>query len=43
MEIFKLGVVGAGTMGNGIAQVAAQIGCDVIMRTSSLTLFSHHP
>ena len=32
MEIKKIGVVGAGTMGNGIAQVAAQIGCDVIMR-----------
>jgi len=32
MEIKKLGVIGAGTMGNGIAQVAAQIGCEVIMR-----------
>ncbi|MEW6669635.1 MAG: 3-hydroxyacyl-CoA dehydrogenase NAD-binding domain-containing protein [Thermodesulfobacteriota bacterium] len=32
MEVKKLGVVGAGTMGNGIAQVAAQIGCDVVMR-----------
>ena len=32
MEIRKIGVVGAGTMGNGIAQVAALIGCDVIMR-----------
>jgi 3-hydroxybutyryl-CoA dehydrogenase len=32
MEIKKLGVVGAGTMGNGIAQVAAQIGCEVVMR-----------
>ena len=32
MEIKKIGVVGAGTMGNGIAQVAAQIGCDVVMR-----------
>jgi 3-hydroxybutyryl-CoA dehydrogenase len=31
MEIKKLGVVGAGTMGNGIAQVAAQVGCDVVM------------
>ena len=31
MEIRKLGVVGAGTMGNGIAQAAAQIGCDVVM------------
>jgi 3-hydroxybutyryl-CoA dehydrogenase len=32
MDIKKLGVVGAGTMGNGIAQLAAQIGCDVVMR-----------
>lgn len=32
MEIKKLGVVGAGTMGNGIAQVAAQVGCEVVMR-----------
>jgi len=32
MEIKKLGVVGAGTMGNGIAQLAAQIGCEVVMR-----------
>lgn len=32
MEIKKLGVVGAGAMGNGIAQVAAQIGCEVVMR-----------
>jgi 3-hydroxybutyryl-CoA dehydrogenase len=32
MEIKKIGVVGAGIMGNGIAQVAATIGCDVVMR-----------
>ena len=32
MEIKKIGVVGAGIMGSGIAQVAAQIGCDVVMR-----------
>lgn len=32
MEIKKVGVVGAGTMGNGIALVAAQIGCHVVMR-----------
>lgn len=32
MEIKRIGVVGAGTMGNGIAQVAAQIGCEVVMR-----------
>ena len=32
MEIKKVGVVGAGAMGNGIAQMAAQIGCEVVMR-----------
>jgi len=32
MDIKKLGVVGAGAMGNGIAQLASQIGCDVVMR-----------
>jgi len=32
MEIRRIGVIGAGTMGNGIAQLAAQIGCDVVMR-----------
>ncbi|MEW6264736.1 MAG: 3-hydroxyacyl-CoA dehydrogenase NAD-binding domain-containing protein [Thermodesulfobacteriota bacterium] len=32
MEIKKIGVVGAGTMGNGIAQVAASVGCEVVMR-----------
>ena len=32
MEIKKIGVIGAGTMGNGIAQAAAQIGCAVVMR-----------
>lgn len=32
MEIMTVGVVGAGTMGNGIAQIAAQIGCAVVMR-----------
>jgi len=32
MEIKKIGVLGAGTMGNGIAQVAAQAGYDVVMR-----------
>jgi 3-hydroxybutyryl-CoA dehydrogenase len=28
----KIGVVGAGTMGNGIAQLAAQMGAEVVMR-----------
>lgn len=32
MEVQKIGVIGAGTMGNGIAQMAAQIGCTVVMR-----------
>jgi 3-hydroxybutyryl-CoA dehydrogenase len=32
MEIKSIGVVGAGTMGNGIAQVAAESGFNVIMR-----------
>ena len=32
MEIKVIGVLGAGTMGNGIAQVAAQAGYNVIMR-----------
>jgi 3-hydroxybutyryl-CoA dehydrogenase len=31
-EIKTIGVVGAGTMGNGIAQLAAQMGANVIMR-----------
>src|SRR5688500_4040352 len=29
MQIKRVGVVGAGTMGNGIAQVFAQAGCEV--------------
>ncbi len=32
MQIKKVGVLGAGAMGNGIAQLAAQIGCEVVMR-----------
>lgn len=32
MEIKQIGVLGAGTMGNGIAQVAAQAGYEVVMR-----------
>ncbi len=32
MEIKKVGVLGAGAMGNGIAQVCAQVGYEVIMR-----------
>ncbi|MBF0508264.1 MAG: 3-hydroxyacyl-CoA dehydrogenase family protein [Deltaproteobacteria bacterium] len=32
MEIKKIGVIGAGTMGHGIALTAAQIGCQVVLR-----------
>lgn len=32
MDIKTVGVLGAGVMGNGIAQVAAMAGCNVIMR-----------
>ena len=32
MEIRTIGVIGAGTMGNGITQVAAQAGYDVVMK-----------
>jgi 3-hydroxybutyryl-CoA dehydrogenase len=32
MDIKKIGVIGAGTMGNGIAQIASSIGCEVVMR-----------
>src|SRR5947209_8937736 len=32
MEINKVGVLGCGLMGSGIAQAAAAAGCDVIVR-----------
>ncbi|MBU2548222.1 MAG: 3-hydroxybutyryl-CoA dehydrogenase [Proteobacteria bacterium] len=32
MEVKKLGVLGAGAMGHGIAQLAAVIGCEVVLR-----------
>lgn len=32
MVIKKIGILGAGTMGNGIAQIAAQAGYEVVMR-----------
>ncbi len=35
MAIEKVGVVGCGLMGSGIAQVCAQAGCDVIVREVS--------
>jgi 3-hydroxybutyryl-CoA dehydrogenase len=38
MAIEKVGVVGCGLMGSGIAQVAAQAGCDVVVREVSQEL-----
>ncbi len=38
MPIEKVGVVGCGLMGSGIAQVAAQAGCDVVVREVSQEL-----
>src|ERR1700689_163013 len=38
MAIEKVGVVGCGLMGSGIAQVAASAGCDVIVREVSAEL-----
>ena len=35
MDISTLGVIGAGQMGNGIAQVAAMSGMDVVMNDIS--------
>jgi 3-hydroxybutyryl-CoA dehydrogenase len=32
MQVNKIGVIGAGTMGNGIAQICAAAGYDVVMR-----------
>ena len=41
MEIKKFGVVGAGQMGNGIAQVAAQAGIEVIMHDIAEKFVEH--
>lgn len=35
MAIARIGVVGAGTMGHGIAQVAAQAGYDVVLQDAA--------
>ena len=35
MAIEKVGVVGCGLMGSGIAQMAAQAGCTVVVREVS--------
>jgi 3-hydroxybutyryl-CoA dehydrogenase len=40
MPIQKVGVVGCGLMGSGIAQVAAQAGCDVVVREVSEDLIA---
>jgi 3-hydroxybutyryl-CoA dehydrogenase len=37
-EVKRIGVVGAGQMGRGIAQVAAQSGCEVVMLDASAEL-----
>lgn len=37
MAIQKVGVIGCGLMGHGIAQVAAQAGCDVVVREAEQT------
>ena len=37
MQIDHVGIIGAGTMGAGIAQVFAQIGCDVVLHDTAAT------
>lgn len=41
MSIKKVGVIGAGTMGNGIAQVCASAGLDVVMVDISIEAVQH--
>jgi 3-hydroxybutyryl-CoA dehydrogenase len=36
MHLQRVGVLGCGLMGHGIAQVAAQAGCDVVVREIGL-------
>ena len=43
MEISKVGVLGAGLMGHGIAQVAAQAGHDVVLREVDQAVATEHP
>jgi 3-hydroxybutyryl-CoA dehydrogenase len=40
MNISKVAVVGAGTMGSGIAQVAAAAGCEVLLHDASMSALS---
>ena len=38
----KIGVIGAGSMGAGIAQVAATANCEVIIYDNSFQVFTQH-
>lgn len=38
MKVKKIGVIGAGTMGHGIALVSAQAGCDVVLQDTTQEL-----
>ncbi|MCB0819649.1 MAG: 3-hydroxybutyryl-CoA dehydrogenase [Bacteroidetes bacterium] len=40
MEIKKVAVIGSGTMGSGIAQVAAAAGCEVLLHDSNMSALS---
>ncbi len=42
MPVRKIGVVGAGLMGSGIAQVSAQAGFDVILNDVEETFVAFH-
>ena len=41
MKIQSVGVIGAGTMGNGIAQVCAVAGLDVVMVDINAVSYTH--
>ena len=41
MDIQSVGILGAGTMGHGIAQVAAMAGCDVVLADVALARAEH--
>lgn len=40
MNISKVAIVGAGTMGSGIAQVAAAAGCEVLLHDANMSVLS---